>query len=311
MKIALCLYGHLRTFEYCYKSLRNNIIDLYDCDVFMHTWSTTECSTASWHDDKAKNSSSIELTNKLISYYKLKDILIENQENKENEYGYFHPVDFPDKNVSIWGVHCLWHSISQVNKLREDWQNKNNVKYNFVIFTRPDILFNNKFDLNKHLKNLDQKQIGKSFFCCADLLFGKQTPRINDGQYFSGIDLFFFSRPEIISDLIKNKNYILDKFKKDETIYRVTESLILELIQKLGYDYWIASYINFGYGQPEFNIIRQSYLDELKNKNKIRKHLEKHKKLLTNNLKSALNIPRELFSFIFYLLFNENKNKKL
>jgi len=38
MKIAICISGHLRTFELTHQSLRRNVLDKYDCDVFISTW---------------------------------------------------------------------------------------------------------------------------------------------------------------------------------------------------------------------------------------------------------------------------------
>ena len=38
LKIAVQLFGHFRTFEKCAQALKENLLDRYDCDVFIHTW---------------------------------------------------------------------------------------------------------------------------------------------------------------------------------------------------------------------------------------------------------------------------------
>jgi len=38
MKIAICLSGHLRTFDKTFRSIKEKLLDVYDCDVFISTW---------------------------------------------------------------------------------------------------------------------------------------------------------------------------------------------------------------------------------------------------------------------------------
>ncbi len=38
MKLALCLSGHLRTFDQVFQNLKENVLDRYNPDVFLHTW---------------------------------------------------------------------------------------------------------------------------------------------------------------------------------------------------------------------------------------------------------------------------------
>lgn len=33
-KVAVQLFGHLRTYKECYQSLKEHLLDKYDCDVF-------------------------------------------------------------------------------------------------------------------------------------------------------------------------------------------------------------------------------------------------------------------------------------
>ena len=39
MKVALCLTGHFRTFDYVFPYLKKNILDVYNPDVFGFVWS--------------------------------------------------------------------------------------------------------------------------------------------------------------------------------------------------------------------------------------------------------------------------------
>ena len=54
MKIAVCFFGHLRTFKRCAPYIKKNLLNHYDCDLFMHTWSEYNHNTKTWHDNKCK-----------------------------------------------------------------------------------------------------------------------------------------------------------------------------------------------------------------------------------------------------------------
>ena len=50
MKVAIQIFGHLRTFERCAQSLNANLLDQYpDHDVFLHTWDRLESETVAHH----------------------------------------------------------------------------------------------------------------------------------------------------------------------------------------------------------------------------------------------------------------------
>ncbi len=42
MKLACCISGQPRCFKSAYKSLKENILDHFDCDIFISTWSKEE-----------------------------------------------------------------------------------------------------------------------------------------------------------------------------------------------------------------------------------------------------------------------------
>ena len=81
MKIAVQIFGHLRTFKECFPFLKKNLLDKYDCDVFMHTWDTIDHSTKTWHNNFMPNTNdNVELIKEdLISLYKIKKLKIEHQ----------------------------------------------------------------------------------------------------------------------------------------------------------------------------------------------------------------------------------------
>ena len=41
MKIAVCISGQPRNFKKSYTSLKSNFLDKYNCDIFFHSWKTS------------------------------------------------------------------------------------------------------------------------------------------------------------------------------------------------------------------------------------------------------------------------------
>lgn len=126
-KIALCLYGQTRTFLNTFNNIKKNVIGLNDVDIFIHTWSSDM-------DDKI-----IDLCNPI-------SIKIEPDKNFINY-----------KNIDIEKLYSddLYnnvlpqiYSINEVRKLKIDYENKFNFKYDYVVKMRMDILLNKPFDYN-------------------------------------------------------------------------------------------------------------------------------------------------------------------
>ena len=65
MKVAVCFSGHLRTIKDCYKSHYENLLSVFNPDVFFHTWDSIESKTKSWHTNHMVNK---KVQNSLISF---------------------------------------------------------------------------------------------------------------------------------------------------------------------------------------------------------------------------------------------------
>lgn len=142
-KTAVCISGHLRTFEKTYKSFKTNIIDqLQNVDVFIHTWDSLGYSQvkgdAPFINEKTNN-----YLEKINELYNPKKILIENF--KEINGDRFRSRSL-EKNPS--NSLNMFYSIYMTNKLKKDFEKENNIKYNMCIRTRGDILYQAPFNFN-------------------------------------------------------------------------------------------------------------------------------------------------------------------
>lgn len=135
MRIALCISGQIRSFDIIKESLKNNLIDNYDMDIFVHFWNR--------YDDNIKvnegqfnhicqneygqfNETNI---NELLNFLKPKSFKIEE------------PIEYAQNTES------MFYSIEQSNNFKIEYEKRYNFEYDVVIRSRIDIYHNSKFEL--------------------------------------------------------------------------------------------------------------------------------------------------------------------
>lgn len=145
MKIAILISGHLRNYETCYYNLKLNLLDLlheYDIDIFFHTWDTLNYNI----EDKINK----EEVKKIIELFNPKKYEFEDDLKFRNEiilnknfynlnlikYSYNNdPIEFVKSQInSFYGRY-------KTNVLKQEYENENNIKYDFVISKRFDACF--------------------------------------------------------------------------------------------------------------------------------------------------------------------------
>ncbi|EAJ2693240.1 hypothetical protein DA713_09005, partial [Campylobacter coli] len=205
-RLAVQLYGHLRTYEYTYISFIKNIIkpnleDGWVIDIFMHTWDTLSSSEKSWHQNKfifnerKLLNSEIKIIKEI---YNPKEILIEHLD--KDEYG-------------------LHKTVNRVNKLREEYEKKHNIKYDFIIYTRPDVFFYKElklsFFLQLYAKHIHLSRLGlpdNFIFCASGIL--EKVP-LFDPRWTPANDLLWITKQSngCVPNLCKNSFIIYLKYR--------------------------------------------------------------------------------------------------
>ena len=184
-KIAVQLYGHMRTYEYTYQNFFKHIIfpnikDGYVVDIFIHTWEQFNRHKTCWYDH---NLAFPTLNNKLLTKNdidKIKSI--------------YKPVCFLldklEENVNGQSI-----SLDRVANLRLEYEKSNKMKYDYIFTTRPDILFYKNIRIQYYL-DLYEKELEligtlpNKFLFSSTVLF---RLGIIDGRYANEGDLVFFS----------------------------------------------------------------------------------------------------------------------
>jgi hypothetical protein len=152
-KVAILFAGEMRNFDNpsIVESIKRNIINCADCDIFVSTWNTRGCS--------ANNSICENIKDLVISedniravYSNVKNIEIINYpewiSNLNNSYKDVHSNGFYWNGCNYNGtvIPQLYH-IQNVDKLRIKYQIEHSIKYDIVIRIRPDYFMKNKVPL--------------------------------------------------------------------------------------------------------------------------------------------------------------------
>lgn len=138
MKIALCLSGQIRNWKNCFDSINTQIIQKYNCDVFIHTWDTIGNPVPHHYVKNFVHNNQL-INTEIIQKYKPKKIQIDN-----TNYDFF-KNKIP--NSRFYNTLMMWYSIYNSNKLKCDYESENNFVYDVNIRCRFDTFFEN-FEIN-------------------------------------------------------------------------------------------------------------------------------------------------------------------
>ncbi|MBR6612688.1 MAG: hypothetical protein IKK93_10720, partial [Campylobacter sp.] len=190
-RIAIYLYGHMRTYKNTYKKFLENIVnpnikDGWKIDIFIHTWDIFSITDPnSWQD---KQNLFPTLNNKKLTQTDMNEII--------NIYNPKKIVFEPDNGRPAQ----RYHKVRAVNQLRLDYEKEHNIKYDFFITTRPDIYFLKPFILNVYLKFYATHQYFKDKQLPAKFNFAgcwhfkhPQNFIVMDPRYPNESDLFWVS----------------------------------------------------------------------------------------------------------------------
>jgi hypothetical protein len=232
MKIAVCMSGQPRTWEKCVPSIKKFI----ECDssfqvhYFGHTWTQN-----SWKVNVKGRNFSYEHENLE------KDVLIEKLQNAYSFTGL--TVDSPyvaGKPVQEFKTFCktveelasnskypiVWNSMSysamMSNFQKQQFENKNDIKFDIVVKLRLDQAFDPNFHLTHYIKTPFRDDV----LYCEEMLFKKEflQQSVNDVCYFGS------SR---VMDIVEN-------------FYRVYHNG--RFFDLIGANYFDGAFKNVGYG---------------------------------------------------------------
>jgi len=151
MKIALCLSGNSRSFVTCYDSIYKSIIKDRDVDVFISTWGIKNNFDYNFKfcEDESDINELIQLYNPKLTdiqdYDKEQESIIINDCNG-NELLKYDELNTKTESLINYAFNAMsmYYKIYRCNNLKIQYEKTNNFKYDIVIRSRMDFLFENR-----------------------------------------------------------------------------------------------------------------------------------------------------------------------
>ena len=212
MKVAVQFFGHLRTFEKTYQSVQKNLLSHYDCDVFFHTWDTMEMKFRSyprkpgaWFSDKTTFSplAKENIALKIKKYYNPTTLLIEkSREIKPSQETIIQSPINPQAKLHFPGLISMYYSRYRVNKLRMDYEDKNNITYDWIVLIRPDVKLGREFNIARPVQQyeLSGRNPNNCRFCLYTPWNSWNRKRLS---FLSDTDILWFARPKVINKSVQ------------------------------------------------------------------------------------------------------------
>jgi hypothetical protein len=203
-RIAIQFFGHLRTFEQTFEAFQKNVLDAnkqdgYEIDIFLHTWDELDHTTVSYRNDgkgqtQKLTESSIDLAK---SYYAPKAMSVEPQRTCEERIII---EKIGNYRRSIKGCLNMSYTLYRGSELRRRYEEETGLTYDWVIVTRPDVLFKTEFRIDDFLKYYQEFdfEIPANVLFCAFNPFGRGN-RVDDPRFFNGSDIIYFARAENVN----------------------------------------------------------------------------------------------------------------
>lgn len=187
MKIALCLSGHLRTFEQTQNSLSQFILKKYNPDIFIHTWDKLGFA-CNYKSDRFLHDTSNKLS-QIERLYRPKKIIVESSkfiEQLKLEADEYAPhLKHAPKHVGHMA--SMFYKIYACNELRKNFELENNCKYDCIIRSRPDLMFSKQL----YLPNLEDNAVWIPQFISGDGWYTDQFAVANSDSMDLYSSLYF------------------------------------------------------------------------------------------------------------------------
>src|SRR5436190_4140857 len=154
MKIGLVLFGHLRSFRSAHGSFKiflKTLQHVGDVDVFCHTWDIEDSVTSAWWKDHRPDDpppATVEKKELEQTYFPVLYTVEQSRQFDADDYSVY-------SSSSIPGILSMLYSQMQAFKLLEKYESENGFKYDVVIKTRYDLLYEITADFTNCIKAND------------------------------------------------------------------------------------------------------------------------------------------------------------
>lgn len=233
VKLALCFSGDTRTYDKCFDSIKNNLLDKFDCDVFISSYEVTDDiknnvlklynpkkyifhSRDAIYNTVSKHINNLKLIKQLnIDVNNLSFKNVENINKIEDcffNYDKYEPTFFYCK-LSIDAL-CQFFGMYDVSLLCNEYITVNNITYDYILRIRLDDIIYNNFTIYDLKEN--EMLINTFHYYSDSIKFNDHFFMAKPATYFK-IASLYNNIPKII-DTINNKKCWLPSSGYQETL---------------------------------------------------------------------------------------------
>ena len=222
-KMAVVMFGHLRSFEHTYARFKKLILDVYNPDVFMHTWDVTEAAVVTNTNSKIVPNSGKRTDRQLIQQmYQPKRLVIDTQLMDDSAH-IEHHVKAGDVHMRVdkeyvftsdlvyrpYGYCQFALTLKLADDLRQAYEQETQTQYDLVLAIRPDI-FLRSFPIDLKHVELDPRSSYHmvSFFERASPLRLYEEDVASNHAYYNVLDVLFFSHAAVMSRVTRLADHI-------------------------------------------------------------------------------------------------------
>jgi len=155
MKLALCLSGMPRHLEECFESIKENIINLYDVDIFIDVWDDKISDDANYTNPQTgvRPIKTYKNMNLIYDLYKPKAYKIENYDQKRHEAFINLIPELKETGIKNSRFYSSYYKIFSCKNLKTSYEKTFNFKYDICMRIRLDCFILNKFIIPNTIKD--------------------------------------------------------------------------------------------------------------------------------------------------------------
>lgn len=269
MKIAVLLFGHVRSYQYCSRYLKKFVLNRYHADVFMHTWDLSDSQTLTW-DNRERKISKItpEELLKIKKIYLPKGFCIENQHIEEDK---ILKSKIDGKKASLQGMRHAFLSLERANDLRKRYEKEKGIKYDLILVTRPDIAIYKEIPIEKSIQ--EARMLNLNLETCRFFAGLSNVSKANCAlMVHRGCDMLFWGKEKAIENFISANTSLTYEYATSH-FYNVTSIFTSNEI-RLGNN---PQLVCFQYGK-DWKVVRETpdTMDNKAKKSNLLKFLHLH-----------------------------------
>ncbi len=176
-----------------------------------------------------------EIREKVEDCYHPKKYIVEKQEPREEGC-----ITAHHKRISKYGIRAMFHSMQQVNRLREEYEKESGQKYDYIVMLRPDVELWVPLELSSYIEDTEVEKVQNSFYFGGFYKYGRI---LNNWKAIGGSDVLFFASRPVMDKIFARTDALVQNCTDQEIACYGPEYAFLYTIERLGIHLQLIDYL--------------------------------------------------------------------